>query len=538
MNEALNLKWTGHPLADVGVATLCAMVNKSNPEEMTLDDLDECGKELLDAYSNAIFLSYLTCVFPNSAYVQPAMKVENRNASMKRLLFPHRSESDEDTSGLSCVFSGQPASHFLERTQMPMLTGTGVMNFYAAGRSALAVSAPFVLAIQALPLGGRRSEGKLLIVHCDDPRWTLQFANRYLATNRRLINLAKSNLLPNSDGPTELLERECAGFDKTKNRPKYPDAKAPQSLLMADLIEIAAARSTGAMSQASTSVTAYLMSNSGQGPSLSIEHVPSQFIAFLEKLVGAEHSHAWNRVVSRAWQATKQVDDSAGIEAGVTSGTSKPKPSKPNKSAASKPLLGPGRSRNELYNDLLRIFESGFIDWNAATRFIRRHLLSDPTIFFADTKRSPHGAPKLKRESAELINWKLTSHFLHEVLGMNTDRIEQIRKFGDQLASLILEHNDKRLFRDLVFTTGEWQYRSILTKVQRQYAQDRKSLLLTFDDYLNIFLATDESERTNWSLVRDLISIRLVEELFNKKFFDRSGNEDALNNKPEDQEAA
>ena len=65
------LRWTGHPLADVGVATLCAMVEKENPEDLTLEDLDKCGDEMIGCYLHPIFMSYLTCVFPNSAYVNP-----------------------------------------------------------------------------------------------------------------------------------------------------------------------------------------------------------------------------------------------------------------------------------------------------------------------------------------------------------------------------------------------------------------------------------------------------------------------------------
>jgi len=112
------------------------------------------------------------------------MKGESREVAVKRLLFPHRSEPDEGLEGVRCVFSGEPATHLMERSQMPMLTGAGIMNFFPAGLSEMPVAGPYLLAIQALPLGGRRSEGKLLIVHCDDPQWTMYFARSYLQRNR------------------------------------------------------------------------------------------------------------------------------------------------------------------------------------------------------------------------------------------------------------------------------------------------------------------------------------------------------------------
>jgi CRISPR-associated protein Cst1 len=520
---SVQLRWTGHPLADVGVATLCAMVNKVDPNELTAEDLDTCGQELSQAYNDPIFLSYLTCVFPNSAYVNPTMKGDNRIKAVQRLLFPHHTESDEGVVGLYCAFSGLPATHLLERSQMPMLTGVGILNFFPAGQSELPVAAPFLLAIQAVPMGGRRSEGKLLMVHCDDPQWTLQFAGRYLATNRRLINLARSGKLPETDGPDERLDRECAGWDKTNKRPKYPDAKAPHSLIMDDLMDVVTQRVTGRMARASASVTAYLMSNSGQGPSLSIEHIPSQFVRFLQLLHGTQYAQDWRLMVARSWRSAQGADESSGSK-------------KPSKGKSAQPLpAGPGRSRNELYNDLLRMFPAGFIDWNAAVFFIRRHLLSDPARLFASGH--PSLSPRLSKQRAELINWNLTALFLEQVLGMNKERLEQIRKFADQLGELIEQHNDRRLFRELVFTEKEWPYRAILTKVQRRYAQEKHALLFGFDQYLDIFLANDGEKSVNWSLVRDLISIRLVEQLFSRGFFARSGNEELLESS-EEQEAA
>ena len=111
---------------------------------------------------------------------------------------------------------------------------------------------------------------------------------------------------------------------------------------------------------------------------------------------------------------------------------------------------------------------------------------------------------------------------------MNPERIALIRSFADQLAELIDKNNDKKLFRDLVFTESEYRYRGVLSRVQRQYAQDRKKLVISFEQYVDLFLDTSADEKYRWSLVRDLISIRLVEALLEKGFFGRSGNEQVL----------
>lgn len=526
------LKWTGHPLADVGVATLCAMVGKDDPETLTVEDLDAVGKELKAAYADSVFVAYLSCVFTmNAPYTNPnpKMSAQLREAAINRLLFSHRSKADDDVHGLQCAFSRNPATHVLERSQMPMLTGAGVMNFFPSGLSEMPVAAPYLLAIQALPLGGRRSEGKLLIVHCDDPQWTLHFARNYLAQNRRIIELSKANRLPAEDDPEGLLGRELPGGLNKEKRPKYPDAKAPQSLVMDDLVQVVSERKRGNLAQSYTSVTVYLLSNSGQGPSLSIEHIPGEFVDFLHQLHGSAHGSRWAKLVARAWREGKggPVDEGDG---------SAPKQGKSKKTKPPGPK-GPGRSRNELYNDLLEVFESGFVDWRAATRFIRRHLLSDATRYYFDPAKVPDLAPRFGYDQLELIDWELTALFLEKVLGMKKERIQLIKDFATRLAELIDNHNDKSLFRQLVFTAGEWQYRAILTKVQMQYANDRGKLALGFDEYVDIFLNADAEERVSWSLVRDLISIRLVERLFELKFFDRGDNREVLES-PEEASAA
>lgn len=525
------LKWTGHPLADVGVATICAMVNKTDPTAVTEEDLDEVGTQLRAAYNQGIMLSYLSCIFPNSAYVNPTMKDCSKEVAVRRLLSPHRGDADPGTETLRCVFSRQPATRLLERSQMPMLTGADVMNFFPSGRSDLCVAGPYLLAIQALALGGRRSEGKLLIVHCDNPDWTLRFANRYLSRNRVLLDLARTAQLPDRDGPHEMLERECAGWDNQKKRAKYPDAKAPTSLLMDDLLEIVTDASTGSMAKSPSSVTAYLMSNSGQGPSLAIEHIPGEFVSFLQELAGPKYASRWKQLVARCWRSAKagESEEAAAPSDQPSSpptkrGAKKPKPAK------STVPPGPGRSRNELYNDLLPIFETGTRNWHAATKFIRRHLLSDPNRLIYSDKAPPsrNGPPRFSAEQLELIDWELTSLFLERVLGMNSDRLKKLREFADRLATLINDHNDKSLFRGLVFTSSEYEYRGLLTKVQRRYAHERNQLLLGLDDYLDLFMSSDSDEPVHWSLIRDLISIRLVESLFHKKFFDRTGNAEVL----------
>lgn len=505
--ESPLLFWTGHPLADVGVATACAMVNKAAPEDVTLDDLDFVANELRQAYLDPFLVAYLSCVYTmNAPYTNPSMSDDVRRTEVDRVLLAHRVSPDAEAQGLMCVFSRRPATHVVHRAQIPMLTGGGVLNFFPAGRSELPVAGPFLVAIQSLAFGGRRSEGKLLIVHCDDPRWTLEFARQYVADNRRVMDLARAGRLPDQDGPNLALERECAAWDGTKKRPKYPDVKAPHSFVMDDLLQVANRRATGRMKTEHTSVTVYHLSNSGQGPSLVVDHVPSQFVSFIQQASRVPYQPSWKALIGQGWRMAREEQLVAQASTEVKG---KRKPKKPGKPAIPG---GPGRSRNDVYNDLLRIYEAGFCDPAAAAQFVRRHLLRF-------SRPRDNGEFRLRRGQLDLIHWDLTGLFLEKVMGMDKQRIERIRQFADRLAEVICKTRDKSLFRDLVYQHKAWEYRNALSKAQRNLAKDRRDLLFGLDDYVQVFLADDAVGAADWGLVRDLISIRLVESLHQQNFF-------------------
>jgi len=504
------LRWTGHPLVDVGVAALCAMTDKGAPQALTLDDLDRAAAEMQEYYFSGFLTSYLTCVFMNAEYVQPgsgSAKEASRKKYAQRVLFAHRSEPDPGITGQTCVFSGRPATHLIHRGQMPLLTGEGVLNFYPAARGGLPVCGPYLTALQALPIGGRRVEGKLLVAHADDSRLTMDLARLYVADNRRLFALATAGNLPAGDGPHLSLEREQAAWDAKQKRPKYPDAKSAPSLITADLMDIWETKSWMGQEGAPTSVTVYWLSSSGQGPSLAIYHLPSNLIRFLILAARPSTRMQWRRMVGRGWQDPIKSPE-------PSSPSDQPKKARRTKPAAPAVTGGPGRSRNEVLSDLFSIYESGYLNLTAAGAFLCRHLLS----YF-------RGAI---HHSAE-CDWSLTELFLKEVFGMQPERIEAIRSFADRLAEHIRNRNDEGLFRSLVYARWPGDFRNALTKAQRNEARSNHELLFGLEEYLSVFEADESVGRVDWSLVRDLISIRLVEQLHKAGFL-----RDTLLAKPEE----
>ena len=452
-----------------------------------------------DYYFSGLLTSYLTCVFMNSEYVQPgegAKKEQSREAYAKRVLFAHRSPPDPEASGLSCAFSDRRATHLIHRGQMPMLTGEDVMNFYAFGRGKLPIAGQFLTALQALPLGGRRCEGKLLIAHSDNGAITIELAGRYLQDNRRLLQLSKTNRLPQKEGADPALDREQGAWDSQKKRAKYPDAKAAASLISWDLTQIRSLQ-IGSGTKDPASVTVYWLSSSGQGPSLGVFFLPSNMIAFLRKVGAAETHDLWARLVARNWldpEGTAQQDSQAPAKRKAKDKTKAAVPG------------GPGRSHNRLLADLFRVYETGEVDLRAAQVFLRRHLLSEL---------------KGAVQAPEDCRWDLVELFLREVLGMEQQRIDAIRSFADSLADHIRTRNDKKLFGEILRTARAYEFRNALSKAQRNEARDNNRLLFGLDEYLAVFEADEGIGRVDWNLIRDLISIRLVEQLQKSGFLSK-----------------
>lgn len=512
------LSWTGHPLVDVGIGTLCALVNKESPEDLTLEDLDQASDEMAEYYFSGLMSSYSANVFTMNAYDNPTSSVVTKKEYENRVLRAHRYVKDDAITIERCVFSGKPATHLIERRQMPLLTGENILNFYPAGRGALPVAGPYLVALQALPLGGRKVEGKLLVAYSDQPELILAFCQHYLADNRRVLGLAQAGQLPKHNGPSEILIREQGAWDSSKKRPKYPDAKAPTTLITSELMNILRNKFRSNSSKMTASVSAYWINN-GQAPSLEIFHLPGQVVRFLFMAGMAPYGSDWHALVNQGWREPGKPETKS------SEGEVKKKKSTKKKIDIAG---GPGRSRNNVLADLFTIYEQGSVDLGAARNFVQCHLLQRTSEALKRVKESSVPTDLEEGLNFELINWPLTSLFLKEVMQVEEKQINNIKCFADRLADYIERNNDKGLFNSLVYAKDSWEMRGALIKAQRNQAKNRNELLFGLQDYLDVFQADDAVGRLNWRLTRDLISIRLIEQLHGRDFFTRENNSELL----------
>jgi CRISPR-associated protein Cst1 len=498
------LQYTGHPLVDVGVATILAFRAKIDPEQLTDADLDAVIEFIERQYTVQPLKSFLNVAFMNSGFTQPAFESQPE----KRQLYAQKvarqygqaqAESDE-----RCVFTGEPVSTVswsvddslpagrAFREHIPLLNGRDVINFVPGGDVGLPVSGKALLCIQFFPMGCAKSGGRLLAVHSDNPELMWHFANQFWQTNQSAI-----------------LQAQAAGSSKLPEAPH-----SPRTLLIKTFLQIETQRRDAMADEQPAAVTAFHLSNSGQSnpldernPPLTIYHLPLQITVFLATVSGGDYKHQWDEIANRAWQRPPQP--------------------KKGKKLTDEPFTP---RYNRLYEDLFRLPGN-------ARAFVSAHFLrlprrnapsDDPTKDFYSLKTDAH-----------LVSWSLVNLFLKEVIRMSGTRIEAIREMGDRLADYVCDMDDRRFFRNFFRENRPQEFRAYLIKANLSAIRLGKAPLFTLDPYTQVFhldLFDDGAEmlRVDWKFARDLVLIRMIEQLYTKGWIGKNPDLVAEVAQPED----
>lgn len=486
------LKYTGHPLFDVGAATILAFCQTSSNRNRKISDLNEADFDLIADFISKEYIinplkSFLTVAFPNSGFTQPAFeKTPEKRADYARRVT--RSFRGEINSKERCVFTGEPAISLalsdkegyppgrVFRQHLPLVLGENQINFFSNGDSGLPISGKALLCIQAMPLGCAKCGGKLLAVHSDNSEIIELFARVFLKKNRKALTLAHE-----------------------QNESKLPEAGPAKTILIETLLLADEERYNAEKEHNPASLTAYHFSNSGQSnaldarnPPLEIYHLPMDILDFLWSIKNPEYKLEWDIIAKRAWQRSipkKGKKDKTNMQEGDTK-----------------------RRRNYLYEDLFRLPQG-------APRFVRSYLLRIPSRNASSD--DPRRAYSLK-DDASLVSWKLTELFLNKVMHLKESRINRIREIGDQLADYINEENDKKFFSTFYGEQSRYDIiRNALIRVNRYRLKKGKPPILKFDPFVEVFEDQDENGRSDWRLARDLVLIRMIERLYDLKWIEK-----------------
>lgn len=462
------LQYTGHPFVDVGIATIAAFVGKRDPALLSEADLDAVADYMEQNYVVDPLKSFLTVAFPNSGFTQPAynQQPEKRLSYARHVLRAYR----PGTPGAQdrCAFTGQPAASVsldvdgklapgrAYRQHIPLLTGEGYINFHPYGDPGLPVCGPILLALQAFPLGCAKVAGKLLAVHADDQALTYEFARRFLEQNRKAVLTARAT--------------------GEKKMPEYP--RRPGTLIVEILLQVEEERWQRAEEGPPPSVTAYHLTNSGQGVALDMYHLPLQVGAFVRAALTPQYREAWDALCHRGWEVA--ASQKAHAEASFAP------------------------RYNVLYEDLFRLPDE-------AATFIRRYFLRRPR------RAARPGDPSAQysiRSDVALISWHLTDLFLRKVVHMDAERINQVRTLADRLAAYVKDENDSRFFSSLLMANRYDHLRAALIRASVAQVKRGRPPLVDFEPFVAVFEEGVDLPHSDWRLARDLVLIRMLEQLY------------------------
>ncbi len=480
-------RYTGHPLVDVGLATITVFNEKKTPEELDISDFEKIGKFLKVIYFDPKWRGLMSIMFQNSAYTQTNISPQKKDAYIETYLHGYRQPHSTEER---CVFCSDVALTRNFRQNVPLLTGEGIVNFFPRGQAGLPACGICLLAIQAFLLGSVKCAGRALFVHSDDESITLGFARRFLTENRRFISLQAE--------PENLSH--------------------PKTYFVARLLEVEEERRQAQADDKPCSITAYHLTNYGTNPDIALYHFPYQIVSFLRQAHRAPHAIIWQKIERRAWELA--------IEKAKGKKRSKEQATKT--SDTPQPREGPGRARNYLFEDLFDL------PYNAA-HFIRTYLLRR-AYRRARFAEDPRRFYSLQRE-LELVSWTLTAIFLKEVMNMDQQRIETIRRVADRLADYVAQSNDMRLFRGLSLSSRYGDLRRVLVMANSNRVKNGSEPLLTFDDFVTVFEFGEDAQRPDWNLARDLVLIRVFEQLHQYGWFKAHADAIAEEEIPEAAEA-
>jgi len=465
------LRYTGHPLVDVGVATITAYAQKSEPSQVTQVDLEVFAGFMEGVYFGKRWSGMMSISFQNAPYTQGKIGEEKKKMHREAFIYGFRTSPATSEATEKCAFCARSALARAFRENVPLVTARGTINFFPWGEAGLPVCGICALAVQAFLLGSVRCAGRALFVHADDEWMTLEFARRFLMENRRALSLT-------TDGDEGL--------------------RHPRTYFVARLQEVEQERRQAQDAEQPCSITVYHLTNYRTNPDIALYHFPSQVVSFLRAANRAPHGDTWREIERRGWELA--VEKGKGKRDG-TGGTTTP--------VASKPREEPGRARNYLYEDLFDLP-------NNAARFVRTYFLR--RAYRGRSEEDPRRAYSLQRE-LNLVSWTLTAIFLKEVMNMEAHRIETIRRVADRLAESISASNDRQLFRGLWMSGRYGELRRVLVVVNTRRACRGQEPLLTFDDFVTVFEFGEDSQRPDWGLARDLVLIRVIEQLHQQGWF-------------------
>ncbi len=459
--------WTGHPFTDAGLVALLLLSDKNKPEELTEGDIEGAIKFASRLYSQEGWAQLLARIYRNNnpiLMVNPSMRAmatpEKLYFSLKGLYNLALSKRGKDNGEKLCQICGRN----------PVISGTelrSILNTKERNRPKEITGDIFPL----LGTGDLRNYfphgnelGADICAHCLFLAQIFPIASYIISTKKGKI---QGILVVHAYPYEKMIELSREAVQRARKAQLYTTAegfKQPSNFLF-DLIRKVALRvELGFWENVSISAYYFLNGNRTGEQWIEIFYIPNpvlKFVAFASKV----RNHEWNNIISMGW----------------------------NRGCAKRLAKKPEEIKKSCQND------------------VYRRLLNGESIlhYFIDTSN--------RRANA---SWRLLSFYCSEVLGMDKDALEFVKRVADRIVETVEKLPDNKLsrrVRELERAEKLYQFEGFFIRVEK----DRQELgipeaLMSFDDFARILTSYGEDLNVSWKTVKNLLLFRIYEKLHDR----------------------
>lgn len=473
------IKWTGNPFVDCGIAATLAYCQKENPIDLNISDFDSMRNLLLEVYPNGEWLSNFYSIFVNHPINQSAYNLyEVVDSETKEVLLSKvgKVKANNFIKGKDNVeiIANISATKNKKKTEFTNFLNESINNLIPLGEQGNCIACGQRNVIsrknrQHIPLTGSGAfinffsfavngadycEVCSFLVQCSPLLFYVCGGARFLVIHSSSEEIKK--IWANKSIENVNTQISTNNFTGCFNE-GFSNAQNALFHITSEIV-----KKMRRIEDKNISISLYHFSNFGQSPSLDVYEMPSPVFSFVRKTQLDTYREDWQRIVRRGFffrQKEKQIPLNAEK---ITDEDFKSK-------------------KNAVYLDLLE-------GKSIIPRFFNR------------------------RERKVYSDFALLRVYLKEVLFMNDQRIETIKKVADEIAEFIKQSpKGKRRLRDLEISVKFREFCNTLRKISKERLEfNPDNPLFTFDEFAKELFPEGSYQ---FGDTRYLILFRLYEKL-------------------------
>lgn len=278
----MEIRFTGNPFVDAGIAGMCAAADVNKPEELKKSDIEYAVKRLISYLTSSLAIeplpkpdnpkkmsafatSEMSAILPNGPLANPANKPKDKPIKYKKYVNDLLSLLYIDgNTGDNCFICGRNANLVAQKTNFPLVDSIDRRNFHPGLNPGHPICAFCALAIQFLPLSILRTSigGKF---------WFIATMDSYIA-----IEMARNFTLSSMD--ESISKKERIGFFGNWDMPGY------SSSVVNAIIFITGERYKLGMNDTNFPVQAFFFTNDNRSPELDVRNIPNKLFRYFSIL--------------------------------------------------------------------------------------------------------------------------------------------------------------------------------------------------------------------------------------------------------------